>query len=261
MKKYILILLSVLMSISLIACSSSNIITENNTIAIKTISTTNSKWENKTYISIGDSITWQDKHKYYDSKTIARGYQTLLNEKINFKNIINCGINGATIAKSPHYPRSKSNYIDGLTRNFATADLVTIASGTNDFRQNVPLGKLGSINDKSFDDTTFYGAYRKLIEHILTSKPTIKLILFTPLQRNNKPYDLNYINSAGFKLIDYVDAIENIGKLYNLPILDLYSTSGIEVFNLNQYTRDGLHPNDSGYELISKPILDFIENN
>jgi len=263
-KKYLLMLFSVLLTVSLLGCSSSNTIVERKAITAKNIVTTkvsSAKWTNKTYISIGDSISWQDKQKYPDSKKVATGYQSLLDEKIGFKAFLNYSIVGASMAKSSTYPTKHSIMFSFINKNYLHTDMITILAGTNDFKLNVPLGEISKKGDKNFDETTFYGSYTKLLDYILKQNQWIKIYLFTPLQRDNGGYDINKINSAGFKLIDYVNAVKKIGELYNLPVLDLYSVSGIDLSNIKQYTRDGLHPNDLGYKLISKPIFDFIENN
>lgn len=266
MKRYLLIIFMVLVSINLLACSSSNVIVDTKTIAAVNIVTNNisvsdSKWKDSTYISIGDSITWQDSHKYYYSKEIAIGYQSLLNQKIGFKSIVNYGIYGATMAKSSSFPTKDSIMARFKTKNFNHTDIITILAGTNDFKLNVPLGEIGNKDAKNFDESTFYGSYRKLLDYILIQNKSVNIYLFTPLQRANGGYDINKVNSSGLKLIDYVDAIKQLGYLYNLPVLDLYKSSGIDISNIKQYTSDGLHPNNIGYELISKPIYNFIENN
>lgn len=149
--------------------------------------------------------------------------------------------------------------IDDSKKDYSSADLITIFAGTNDFKLNVKLGKIGNINNKNFDVSTFYGAYRSLIENIRKQNPSAKIYLFTPIQRNNEGYDIKHRNIAGYKLIGYVNAVKNIGKLYKLPVVDLYSTSGITMENLKTYTVDGLHPNNKGYQLIVKPILKVIQ--
>jgi lysophospholipase L1-like esterase len=224
-----------------------------------------SKWKHKIWHVIGDSITWQDQKIYAGEAAVAQGYQTLVGKVVKFKEIRNAGISGASMAKSSNYPSlNGSNCAAGVEDpevNYSDVDMITIFACTNDFKLNVPLGTKGQIGEASFDDTTFYGAYRKLVEHILTTKPTIKIYLITSLQRDNSGYDVNYINSAGCKLIDYVNAVKEIGQMYALPVLDLYATSGITKLTLHTYTRDGLHPNDMGYTQIADMIARFIEAN
>ena len=269
MRRYLVIIFSAVISVNLLACSSSNAVNvageHKKVIATAIINPTNnlsaSKWTNKTYVSIGDSISWQDKQNYPGSKKIATGYQSLLNQSIGFKSVTNYSIIGASMAVSSKYPIKDSIMERYIDRNYSTTDMITVMVGTNDFRLNVPIGVIGKKDDNNFDETSFYGAYRKLLDCILKQNKSIRIYLFTPLQRDNDGYDINKINTEGNKLIDYVYAIIKIGELYKLPVLDLYSKSGINISNLKQYTRDGLHPNDEGYELISRSIDDFLENN
>lgn len=216
-------------------------------------------WTQKSYISHGDSITWQDGKAYGQgehSGEIARGYQTIFNENVDLKSYNNQGKSGWSMAIV-----NGSGIVNTIMAiaDYTDYELCTIACGTNDFKLNVPLGTLGVIGDTTFDDTTFYGAYRKAIEYVLTNSPTIRIVLMTPLQRDNAGYDVNYTNSAGCKLIDYVNAIKSIGEMYGLPVCDMYANSGFTKKTLATYTMDGLHPNDIGYERMGGYLTGFLD--
>lgn len=217
-------------------------------------------WKNKTYISHGDSITWQD-GKDYGSGThqgeTARGYQTVLRELLELGTHTNMGVNGATLADRAGVSVSGVSTIKSIA-SYASYDLCTIAFGTNDFKQGVPLGTLGAATDTVFDTTTFYGAFREAVKYILTSSPTIRLVLMTPLQRDQHDYNVDTVNAAGLKLIDYVNAVKLIGKMYGLPVCDLYSNSGITELTLSAYTIDGLHPNDEGYKRMGEVLANTL---
>ena len=217
-------------------------------------------WSNKSYISHGDSITWQDGKEYIQGEhigEIAKGYQTVLQENTGLDRIYNQGKSGWSMATVNG--NGVVNTIIAVSSYFQF-DLCTIACGTNDFKLNVPLGTIGVIGDVTFDDTTFYGAYRKAVEYILMNSPKIRLVLMTPLQRNNSGYDVNYINSAGHKLIDYVNAVKEIGEIYGLPVCDMYRNSGFTKLTLNTYTMDGLHPNDVGYKRMGDYLTQFLNS-
>ena len=96
-----------------------------------------------------------------------------------------------------------------------------------------------------------------LIKRNISSNPEVDLVLITPLQRTKDGYDINYINKAGNKLVDYVNGVKALGEKYSLPVLDLYSTSGFTSDTMDVYTRDDLHPNKKGYEKISEKIYRF----
>lgn len=208
------------------------------------------KYQDKRLVTLGDSITWQDAKTYSYNGLVARGYQTIIKEKLGFLEVLNMGVSGRPMANGT--ANGVGTNTTGKTVTYTTYDLTTIAAGTNDFKLNVQLGTLGAIGDTTFDTNTFYGAYRDLIEYILTQKPTQKIILFTPLQRDNGGYTVNTSNTAGHKLIDYVNAIKAVGQMYSLPVVDMYAESGITKLNLATYTWDGLHPNDAGYARMAE---------
>lgn len=218
-----------------------------------------SVWKNKTFISLGDSITWQDGNVYSGTSNIARGYQTILKENLGFASYLNEGVSGAPVSNGT--ANGVGTNTTSKTVDYSTYDLCIIAGGTNDFKLNVPIGTKGEIGDTTFDTNTFYGAYRDMVEHILKTKPTIRICLFTPLQRDNGGYNgWTFVNAVGHKLIDYVNAIKEIGKMYGIPVCDMYSNSGFNKLTLNFYTIDGLHPNDVGYLRMGGYASKFIDS-
>lgn len=216
-----------------------------------------SPWFNKKYISHGDSITWYDGQNYEDG-SVCVGYQTIMNNRIKFYNVRNEGWSGHSMADGT------ANGDGCVTRileiNHSDYDLCTIACGTNDFKLNVPLGTLGTMKDTSFERTTFYGAYRTAIQFLLKQKPTLRIVLFTPLQRDNNGYDVEHTNNAGYKLRDYVNAIKKLGEMYGLPVCDMYANSGFTKLTLETYTIDGLHPNNKGFERMGNYATQFVNS-
>lgn len=235
-------------------------------------------WKNKRYLSHGDSITWYDGHGYLWGEhkgEIATGYQTIMKELLGLsynRATDNKGRSGYTIAHNYEGSHDGSdNLVDVIADvniDYTAYDLCTILGGTNDYRRATPLGELGQTGDdyESLDTDTFYGAYRKCVEYILTAAPDIRLVLITPFQRDPYPawssyeatYDGNKPNAEGLKLIDYVNAVKLIGKMYGLPVCDLYSNSGITELTLGTYTIDGLHPNDDGYKRIGEVLANTL---
>ncbi|MEG0856177.1 MAG: SGNH/GDSL hydrolase family protein [Terrisporobacter sp.] len=203
------------------------------------------KWKDKSWISLGDSITKPG------------AYQNNLKDILGFSIIDNMGKSGQTMTSGLSH---NSTYTLGKDIDYSKYDLATIFIGTNDFRYNKKLGEIKTSNSKDFDENTFTGSYQLLIESILKSNPNINLVLITPTQRIKDGYDINFTNKTGSKLVDYVSVIKDLGEMYSLSVLDLYSEGGITKENISSFTNDGLHLNDEGYKRISEKMYRFLLN-
>lgn len=206
---------------------------------------------------------WYDKRLEIFGDSIVQGtqqqgnYVTHLSPLIKPAIFTNKGISGRPMANGT--PNGVGTNTTINSENTFEYDLIIIAAGTNDFKLNVPLGELGTINDTVLNTNTFYGAYKDALNHILSINPDVRIVLWTPLQRNQAGYDIYYTNSASHKLIDYVCAIKNIGQLYGIPVIDLYSTSGVNMKTLMNYTYDGLHLSSHGYDLVCRYLKNKLD--
>lgn len=223
-----------------------------NNIINKINANTNGRWYGKNMIMFGDSIV-------QDVTNSNGGYVTRLKTNLGLATATNKGISGRPMSNGSANGVGTNTTVKTIT-NFDDYDLLLIAAGTNDFKLNIPLGDIGQIGDTEFNTEAFYGAYRDTIEYILKLKPTIRICLWTPLQRDNANYDVNYTNSAGHKLIDYVDAIIAIGEMYAIPVIDLYRNSGVTKLTLSTFTADGLHLNSKGYDYVTMYASKQINN-
>lgn len=216
-----------------------------------------SQWTGRSFISNGTSISWQDGKVYAGTSNVARGYQTIMREKLGFSSYVNAGASGKAMADGT--TNGSGIVTTGLEQDYAPHSLATIEAGTNDFKLNVPIGVLKAPGSTDFDRTTFLGAYQTLIEFILSQKPIIRIVLLTPLQRDNGGYNgWNYVNAAGHTLNDYRKAIFELETVYGTPICDLYATSGFNKLTLALFTKDGLHPDDVGYARMGGTISSFV---
>lgn len=208
------------------------------------------------YYPIGDSITWLDGNEYHNSDQEAVGFPTIIEEQMGFDGVINKGISGASMAKNADYPNTESILLDNHWEDIELADTITILAGTNDFTLNVPVGEL---KENGYDETTYLGAYQTLIENIQQTNPEAEIYLVTPLQRNNAGYDIHTKNPAGHQLVDYVNGVKEVGEFYQLPVIDLYHNSQITMETLDEYTVDGLHPNNKGFEVMAREMMKVMQ--
>jgi lysophospholipase L1-like esterase len=199
-----------------------------------------------TWTSVGDSITWQNGRDYKNGSS-AIGYQDLF-VKFQKKQVYidNQGFSGLPLSGTEN-----SIYSELKDYNFKESNLITIFVGTNDFKLNKPIYNRDSLN-------SFHFCLNKLISKIKFQNPKAKIYLFTPLQRDKDGFNINTKNSLGLYLKDYRKEILNSGRINNIPVIDLYYESGINLNNIKTYTLDGLHPNNKGYELINSTLVKYI---
>ena len=130
-----------------------------------------------------------------------------------------------------------------------------VFGGTNDFGHgDAPIG---DVSDKTPD--TFYGACHYLMSGLINKYPESKIVFMTPLHRVSEGTP----NVNGAVLEDYVNIIKKVAAYYSIPVLDLWSVSGIQPcvpIIKEKYCPDGLHPNDAGHEKLADVIGSFLSN-
>jgi len=189
----------------------------------------------KTWTAIGDSITYLNDHQDETGNRLTKGYMTRVTDQLPHIRYINQGHNGwsaIAIAKE----------IDQL--GLQPSDIYSVFLGTNDWWQGLPTGTF----DDYLNNTgagTFYGAYRVIINKILTLNPNAKIVLITPMPRQDFVYVRDSHNNAygSYKpksrqmLSQFADAVKIIGQHDNYKIVDLYYKSGLNLTNLIKFKR------------------------
>lgn len=143
--------------------------------------------------------------------------------------------------------------------DYSALDILTIGYGTNDFTGNNQIDNA----DNPLDTSTVCGALRYSIETLLTAYPNPRIFVLLPTYRfwidsaNAYTDDaFNHTNDLGKTLIEYIDAIAETAKDYNIPVIDNFAELGINKFNRQQYfpVTDGTHHNENGRKLIAKHL-------
>lgn len=230
----------------------------------KTLVDTTKKWSGKDYVVCGDSIDWYDGHAYFPSQNdagqIAIGYQSHVKAALGC-NVINLAQSGWTMPQ----------ILDGQikTYDFSNTYALSIKAGANDQKNKVELGQVIEIGGK-FNTTTYAGALQAAVEFVINANKLTKIFLFTPIRgwysaatANNLPqdnefYGLRYISEK------FADVVKQIGKLYGLPIIDLYNEAGFNDLNASTFYGDNeqtvtelyrLHVNQLGYQRMAEVII------
>ena len=161
-----------------------------------------------------------------------------------------------------------------LPFNFAGYDYVTLTSGANDSRYEIPIGTIAPTG--STFDTSFIGRLQAGIEHILSSNSEIKILLITPIR--------GWIYANGYyvpKTEDgvvseaYAQAIKDVAEFYALPVCDWYSDCGVNIFTRPWFMNDpepdptatpnpndqySLHPTAKGYKRMADLLLPVLRS-
>ena len=204
---------------------------------------------------VGDSLTYG----YLDGSTrMPLPYPSLIENKLGCI-CNNYGISGTRISQTQDNAMSSDNRINSLDLS-ATCNV--IKGGTNDYLGGVSIGTLDDYKNGIY--TTFLGGYEYLINKLYEKFPGKPILLITPPQT----WSLSVIN--GQTLLQFVDAIIQLGEKYSLPVLDLYRNGQYCKASMKQVgadgkyilTTDGVHYTQYYVSNILTPIIsDFIKRN
>jgi lysophospholipase L1-like esterase len=245
------------------------------------------------WVAIGDSITYLNDHTAETGNRVSKGYLSRVVAELPNLRYINQGHNGW---KSGDIA-SKINDL-GLVK----ADVYTVFLGTNDWWGGRPVGTIDDYKNNTGAKSVF-GSFRIIIDKIRQLNQEAKIVLITPMQRNDFVYLFNATNNAygsyktknGQSLEAFANAVITIGKIENIPVIDLYHDPLLDLKNLVNFKRlkdpgtgkyvnyhypiftkipfdpkndeypypptaanityDGLHPSDKGNEIIAKKLI------
>ena len=232
--------------------------------------TPDSQWRGKRVAFLGDSMT--DLHRVGTTCV----YWEYLSELLGIKPLV-YGINGDQW--NGIYKQAMKLHEEKGT----DVDAILIFAGTNDYNQGIPIGEFFSETTKQvnvngnlvtrkyrtpvLNDSTFCGRMNKVMTYLKNNFPKQQIIIMTPIHRgyakfggNNVQPDENYCNGQGLYFDAYIDALKKAASYWAVPLIDLYSLSGL--FPLadaqGQYFHDRetdkLHPNAAGDYRLAKTI-------
>jgi lysophospholipase L1-like esterase len=170
------------------------------------------------------------------------------------------GVGGTRFAKQKipsANPRHDLDFLMRAKEMEKDADAVVVFGGINDFGHgDAPIG---AFEDRTSD--TFYGACHCLMSGLIKKYPDARIVFMTPLHRISEDNTVKENGLSGLKLIEYVNIIKEVAQFYSLPVLDLWSVSGlqpkVDVIK-EKYVPDGLHPNDLGHEKMAEVIGNYL---
>ena len=251
----------------------------------------------RTWVAIGDSITYLNEHQDETGNRITKGYLTLVTEQIPEITYVNKGYNGWTAVRI-------AEEIESL--QLPVGDIYTVFLGTNDWWQGKPLGTLEDYKN-STGNQTFFGAYRTIINKLKDLNPDARMILITPMQRGDFVYIADKKNNAygsyrtknDQDLEQFAKTVAAVGENEGIKVVDLFHHSRMTQENMVKFKRlknpengsykdypfpeyqnipfnpetdeypyppesidmtyDGLHPSDKGYAVISEMLIEILK--
>lgn len=188
-----------------------------------------------TWVAIGDSITYLNDHPEETGNRVTKGYLSRVTEILPNLQYVNQGHNGWTSGGIAENIEKL-----GLIR----ADVYSVFLGTNDWWQGRPVGKIEDYQHAA-GNTTVYGSFRIIIDKIHQLNPEAKIVLITPMQRNDFVYITNANNNAfgsykpknGQSLEEFANAVIAIGQYEKVPVVDLYHDPLLKIENLVNFKR------------------------
>ena len=204
---------------------------------------------------LGDSIT-------EGAGTTAKEYRyTEVFRSISGANVLVDGIGGTRIARQ-NTPSENTRYdlcfLDRASAIEEGCDVIVVFGGTNDFGHGDAL--MGSFDNKD-DEFTFYGAMHSLITRIVNKNPDATVVFMTPLHRTSENEVKVESDNKAWVLKDYVNVIREVCEYYSVPVLDLYSMSGLQPaipVIKEKFMPDGLHPSNAGAKIIAERLYAFL---
>ena len=205
---------------------------------------------------LGDSIT-----EGCAASSAERIYHQVIKADLGLGSALNYGVGGTRIAPqhdkdSDMYPE---NFIIRADKLPADADYVFVFGGTNDYGHGD--AKIGAEGDDS--PYTFIGGLNNLIKKLTEIYGKNKICFILPLHRFDEEdlYGEGSRTEPTLNLKGYVDIIKSTCEKNRIDYIDLYN-NGIpkpETCFGDEFTVDGLHPNDKGHLFIANKIKEYLK--
>ena len=230
-----------------------------------------SHWQGKKVAFLGDSIT--------DKRHIGctANYWNFLASQLGLDAYV-YGVNG----------RRMNHVLDQAKRVYLDlhwyVDAIFVLAGSNDFNGSVPMGEWYDVAVEkvmrssgptellrrkfSMDEKTFKGRINRLMSYLKENFPDQQIVLMTAIHRgfaqfgakNIQPEE-SFPNLLGLYIDDYNDAIREAGRIWSVPVIDLYAESGLHPLTVSHQRyfsnpdTDMLHPSTRGHERIARTML------
>lgn len=212
------------------------------------------------------SITYNETNRckwcaFGDSLTATirgeKNYVDFVSENLNIIGI-NCGAGGTGYLRSSNSGGAFYNRVNSIPDD---TNILTVFGSFNDLF--VDEFSVGEVTDT--DTSTLCGAVNTFLNSCYAKNIEMKIGIISPTPWSIFHRGLPETNANLTKVIDYVNALEEIAKIHSIPFLNLFDASNLrpwdtEFNNMYFVNHDGTHPNTLGHEkFIAKKIEQFIK--
>ncbi len=217
------------------------------------------------YVAIGDSIGAGRNPYGVDDYGYTDYISDYLKKYHNLKNYTNYAVNGyktRDVMEDINYNREIliNNKKENIRKSLRESDLVTISIGANDFLESMNLSNIGSfLVDKK-------GIFDKVDD---TLSEIDKLLTLIKKYAKNDIVVVGYYNPLPLltKYKDIIDEVVDYSDKKYQELCNKHDVIFVKVSDIIKKNSDVLpnpldiHPNKKGYELISKKVIEVLENN
>ena len=237
-------------------------------------------WRGKTFLAIGDSVTYRDQYQKIIDFYLGTSHTTKAKSGMS--------IGGYCFEYSGDVAISLISPTD-----LQAADLILITSYINNAVSLGAGAELGTMSDsfleisqEAAEASESYNAYkstitaqnftqaaRSTIEYVLNNCGKTPVIIVGNLQfagSDNYGVDnFNWVNNKGYNRRQFAQRFKEIASYYSLPYVNLEDEGGVNPFNASHYYNDNIHPNfayytggdnwnDCGMRKMAMPIIQKI---
>ena len=168
------------------------------------------------------------------------------------------GLNATNVGQSGyHFTDVSSNYgpINDLLKinKSKDFDFIVLQGGVNDAPKKVPIGEISDSFDlKSFNTSTFAGGFERTLYHAVKyhgDTAALGFIVTFQIPKNGNDVEA------------YYEMAKKICDKWGVAYLDLYNNEQLNAdlkYNTNEHTNDNVHPDASGYELITPYVTEWM---
>ena len=206
---------------------------------------------------LGDSIT-----EGVGASSVEKRYTDLVAKKLGIR-AVNYGLRGTRIARQKRTSQNTIWDIDFRLRvqlMEEDCDLVFVFGGTNDYGH----GALHLGSPDVYDECTFATQLGLLIDTLCEKYGKEKLCFLLPLHRcieEPMPCKGEGGDETGAPLSEYVRCMRSTLERRGIDYIDLYENGFPRPATRDgdEYTADGLHPNDKGHALVADRVSEYIK--